>query len=624
MKKISNWHLLYFTVIYLAVFYSSCKHDDTPQKVAFSGILSTLQIDHPRLLLNDARLKELKSLSLTDTRLKKYVNDVLAQAEKDLTKAPIQHVLIGPRLLDKSRECLSRVYNLAFAYRWTGDPRCYKGAVENMKTVCAFADWNPSHFLDVAEMTHAVAIGYDWLYNSMDQQTRETIKAGLLKLGLAEGKKAYLSNAWWKTSTFNWNQVCNSGLLIGALAVAESNPVDASYILTNALQGLPYALKSYGPDGVWEEGPGYWDYATNYTAYGLSALQTALDSTFNLTKYDGMPETGFFPVYASGPTGYMLNYADVGDFSKLSAPHACMWLSSVYHENQISDFIENQLNTRTADVFHIIWYQPNTASSLNCDLDRYFDGKVSLFFSRSSWNDQNALFLGAKAGYNQVNHGHLDLGNFEMDALGVRWVRDLGSDDYNLPDYFGMSATSLRWTYYRLNSFSHNVPVLGNKNQNVYATSNFIKHATGVAEPFAIIDFTSAYKDFASSAQRGFKVVDNRKAILVQDEFTLSKSCEVSWGITTDAAIELVNSQQAVLTLKGQKMTLKILSPSDASFTAGSAQQASPQKVNLGVQRLCATTNATSGKVTVAILLFPQWSGTENDFSMDISPLSAW
>ena len=40
------------------------------------------------------------------------------------------------------------------------------------------------------------------------------------------------------------------------------------------------------------------------------------------------------------------------------------------------------------------------------------------FLFRSSWGDPNAIFVGIKAGYNQAHHGHLDLGNFEMDALG--------------------------------------------------------------------------------------------------------------------------------------------------------------------------------------------------------------
>ena len=94
---------------------------------------------------------------------------------------------------------------------------------------------------------------------------------------------------------------------------------------------------------------------------------------------------------------------------------------------------------------------------------------------RSAWDDPNALFLGIKAGYNQVNHGHLDLGNFELDALGVRWARDLGSDNYNLPGYWEAKRGGQRWSYYRLNSASHNVPMLGGQSQDPLAKSSFTK-----------------------------------------------------------------------------------------------------------------------------------------------------
>lgn len=588
-------------------------------EIELTGILKTLQKEHPRLLLTDARLQELKTLSNTDVKLKKYAANVVAQADKDIFKSPIQHVLIGPRLLDKSRECLNRVYSLAFAYRWTDNPKYLAAAVANMKNVCAFPDWNPSHFLDVAEMTHAVAIGYDWLYNKMDQPTRDQIKAGLIKLGLNEGKKAYASNAWWAKVDHNWNQVCNSGLTIGALAIAETDPDIALVIVPKAIEYLPFALKNYGPDGVWGEGPGYWGYATDYTAYGISAMQTALGSDFNLTKLPGMNLTGYFPIYSAGPTGYMLNYADAGEKSKLGAPHPDFWLAGVYNNNHFSDFLIDQLETRTANVFDVIWFRPYANSAAKRDLDKFFDGSVSLYFSRSSWTDPNALWIGLKAGYNKVNHAHLDLGNFEMDALGVRWARDLGSDDYNLPDYFG----KLRYTYYRLQSISHNVPLLNGQNQREDATSKFIKHGEDIAEPFTVLDFTSAYKDFASSALRGMKVVDERKAILIQDEFVLTKSAEVVWGMTTDAAIQIINSKQAELTLGGQKMTAKILSPENAEFKSESAQQVAPQKLNIGVSRLLAKVPASTGNVTVAVLLAPQWAGSITNIT-NIQPLSEW
>ncbi len=598
---------------------SASEPDIVVPEIKLTGILSSLQKAHPRLLLTDARLEELKTLSKTDTKLAKYAADVVAQADKDIFKAPIQHILIGPRLLDKSRECLSRVYNEAFAYRWTGNEKYFSAAVSNLRVVCAFADWNPSHFLDVAEMSHAVAIGYDWLYNKMDPTMRDQIKSGLIRLGLQEGNKAYSANAWWAKSEFNWNQVCNSGLLIGALSVAETDPSYAMNIVPKAIENLPYALKSYGPDGVWSEGPGYWGYATDYTCYGISALQSALGDSFGLTQLPGMSVTGYFPIYSAGPTGYMLNYADAGEKSKLGAPHPDMWLAGIYNNNHFSDFVHTQLANATANVYDVIWYRPNANSAAQRDLDKFFDGSVQLYFSRGSWADANTLWMGIKAGYNKVNHAHLDIGNFELDALGVRWARDLGSDDYNLPDYFG----ALRYTYYRLRSLSHNVPLLNNKDQREDAVTKFTKHAEGIAEPFTILDFTSAYKDFASLAMRGMKVVENRKSVLIQDEFTLNKATEIAWGMTTDATIQLINSKQAELTIGAQKLTAKILSPSTASFTIESARQALPQKENIGVNRLMVRIQSATGFNTIAILLAPQWAGNTSTFS-SVVPLAKW
>jgi hypothetical protein len=631
-KRIIIKLLIFTEFIIILLFLTGCRKSDPStqiQNVVYKGILTNLLPDHPRLLLTDQRLQELKTLSKTDAQLAKYVNAVIVQADKDYAKAPIQHILIGPRLLDKSRECLLRIYDLAFAYRWTGNKLYLNAAISNMRTVCAFPDWNPSHFLDVAEMTHAVAIGYDWLYNDMDKDSRDIIRNGLFRLGLDEGEKAYTDasypNDWWIKVNHNWNQVCNCGLLIGALAVAESDTLTASTIISNAVKNLPYAISEYGPDGAWGEGPGYWDYATSYTSYGLSALEIALGNTFGLKDIAGLSETGYFPMYTAGPTGYFLNYADAGEKSKLGAPVASMWLAHAFNNDIFSDFVEDQLKAKTASVHHIIWYEPYSTTPHSKTLDKYFGGDVSLFISRSSWTDANALFVGFKAGYNKVNHAHLDLGNFEIDALGVRWARDLGSDDYNLPGYFsGSNQTSQRWTYYRLNSLSHNIPVLGNTNQDISATSTFVKHSEGVAEPFGIIDYTTAYKAFASSAKRGIKMMDNRKVILIQDEFVLSKSADISWGMTTDATIEIINPQKAVLTLGSQKMTAKILSPANAVFTSGSAVQSAPQKQNNGVQRLFATTPATTGSVTISVLLSPNWSGLENIFLPAVTPLTEW
>jgi hypothetical protein len=244
----------------------------TLSAAAQSDILSTLDQGHPRLMLKDADLASLKASSGNDPALQKCWRDVRAQAEACLKKPPLAYRKIGPRLLAVSRDCLNRIYALGMAYRWTGDPKYAAQARENLLEVCAFADWNPSHFLDVAEMSHAVGVGYDWLYACLDPPTRETIKHALIEKGLKPGLDVYEKGGWWTKSEFNWNQVCNGGLIVGALAIAESDPNYARQIVPAAIRSLPLALASYGPDGAWGEGPGYWSYATHYTAYGLTGF----------------------------------------------------------------------------------------------------------------------------------------------------------------------------------------------------------------------------------------------------------------------------------------------------------------------------------------------------------------
>jgi hypothetical protein len=122
--RIINIRYSFLILAFAIAFQTACKKNESlkpAEKIVYKGILSNLNPDHPRLLLTDERLQELKTLSRTDNQLYKYVTGVMSQADKDYVKSPIQYILIGPRLLDKSRECLNRVYNLAFAYKWTGN-----------------------------------------------------------------------------------------------------------------------------------------------------------------------------------------------------------------------------------------------------------------------------------------------------------------------------------------------------------------------------------------------------------------------------------------------------------------------------------------------------------------------
>ena len=100
---------------------------------------------------------------------------------------------MGPRLLAQSRHCLDRIYTLALLYRLDGKPQYLERAIRELRAAADFKDWNPSHFLDTAEMTHAFAIGYDWLYPALSPEERAWMRAALIEKGLNPALAAYES-----------------------------------------------------------------------------------------------------------------------------------------------------------------------------------------------------------------------------------------------------------------------------------------------------------------------------------------------------------------------------------------------------------------------------------------------
>ena len=588
-------------------------------------IFDTLVREHPRLMLKEDALRDLKEQAKNDEVLQRFVREVVRRADDRLDEPTLLYKKRGPRLLHVSKSCVERIYDLGIAWRWTGEKKYAEKIKENLLAVCDFPDWNPSHFLDTAEMSHAVGIGYDWTHDYLDEKTRDRIRSALVELGLKPGIERYKSGYKHFTYAYNWNQVCNGGLLIGALAIAEAEPETAEFVVTNALKHLPTALGSYAPDGVWAEGIGYWQYATSYTAFALTALETSLGSDFGLSEMPGLSQAGYVPIYFASPTGLLFSFADAGDFKKRKSAACMFWLARTFKNLRFSDSEHDLVQADEVSPFHIIWYAPPSGQTPSAwELDRLLRGEVETALFRSDWDDPEALFVGIKAGYNQAHHGHLDLGNFEMDALGVRWARDLGADNYNLPKYWSYQQGGTRWTYYRLGSFSHNVPVLGGENQNANAIARLTSFQSNETLSFAKVDLTEAYTAHAAEVVRGVAMVGNRRAVLVQDEFEIENPCQVLWGMTTDATITLEKPELAHLSLQGKRLTARVLSPAGAAFTVESAEQAPPQKRNKGVSRLVIRLPETEGQLTIVVLLSPQWKDGVSVKNAAVKPLREW
>ena len=580
------------------------------------AILKDLHREHPRLFWHKDDVGRLRERIKAEPVLRQWHQGLVQRAERMLTEKPVEHKLDGPRLLGQSRAALGRISTLAGLYLLDGDVRFAERAKKEMFTAGAFNDWNPSHFLDVAEMTNALAIGYDWLFDYLTPEERKTIREAMIRNGLKPGLDGFTAAkpAWWTRAEHNWSQVCNGGLTVGALAIAEDEPQLAADLIERCRVAIKPSMHAFAPDGGFGEGPGYWGYATAYNVYYLAALQTALGTDFGLKQEPGFDVTGYFRMHVTGPIGRSLNYADAGDRAG-SAPQM-FWLAEAFNHPEFARH-ELQMAGDSGSIFHLIYLNRQSTTvdgQSTTPLDAVFRGVHAAFF-RSAWYDPNALFAGIKGGDNRTNHSHLDLGGFVLDAMGKRWAVDLGGDNYNLPAYFG----NKRWTYYRLRTESHNTITLDGENQRPDGKAPIARFLSTPQRAHVVIDQTHGYRDQAKKMLRGLAMID-RSAILVQDEIEAKQPSDIRWNFLTPAKVN-IDGQTATLTQDQASIQVRILAPADATFEILSANPPPPQKQQPDVKNLTVRLPQKSSSARIAVLIVPAGSKAA---AVNVEPLETW
>jgi len=346
--------------------------------------------------------------------------------------------------------------------------------------------WNTNHFLDTAEFTAAVAIGYDWLHDVWTSDQKTQMRSVMIKYGLQPGLSVYTANAgfgWWTGVNGNWNCVSNGGLTLGSLAILDDDTTGTAKQLLGFTVDNAKKNCANGPstDGTWSETANYWYFGTTGHAEMASALMTATGSDYGLLDVNtNFFRTGQFHMYAYGPTS-LFNYGDHGP-NKFSTTANAMFLYAEHYQQPAYSLFQREQQD-AAEPWSMFWYDPTVAGAFwsGTPLDAFFDDDNDQWASmRSSWTDGDALFVGIKAGSNtnHQTHNDLDVGDFVLDALGTRWAGELGSGDYNSFEYFFSPAqNATRWKYYRKMTEGQNTILINKSNQLVTATPS-VKHGT--------------------------------------------------------------------------------------------------------------------------------------------------
>jgi len=531
----------------------------------------------PRLVLNRDIEKRLRQQLKTDPVVQNMYKAIQRDAAAIPSQPLLEHKKIGRRLLSVSREMLRRVNMLGMVYRIEKDPTILQRINDEVLAVSRFPDWNPSHYLDVGEMSLAVALALDWTAGDLPKATIEEAEKALIEKGIQPSWPTDNGNAWWAYGNNNWNQVCNGGMIAASIAIAERDPELAAKTLHRALDGLPNALHEYMPNGIYPEGSTYWDYGTGFSVITIALLESAFGTAFGYGDFPGFLESATFRVLTNAPSGMYYNYADCGDRRGQNGDIVLAWFAkrtgdgTFFEQDRFLKPVDEMGRLSRLDGAGLVWlaqFEQKTEGSIPTAWKG--DGANPLVFFTGGADDSHQYYFGGKGGRGTVNHGNMDGGSFVFELNGVRWVVDPGNQDYETLektgfDLWGKTQNSQRWTLLTKNNFGHSTLSVNGQLHRVDGMATITDFKNG-ATPEATVDLTAAFGDLLASAKRRF-VKDSPTSLLIEDRIAPSeKTEEVTWQLMTTADVT-IQPNGAILQKDGKSLVIENLSHPEIQFS---------------------------------------------------------
>ena len=400
------------------------------------------------------------------------------------------------------------------------------------------------------------------------------------------------------------------------IANAES---EAQKIIAEALKNNPIAQKEYGPDGVYPEGFGYWEYGTWYEVMLIESLRTALNTSCDLEKAPGFLESAKFMNFMSTPTGAAFNFSDCGNSANMINP-LLYWfaletgdMSLVWQDREriVNEESVRGIN-RQAPIAMLFASRCNT-KDINPIKEKVWvgNGVQPVFLYRKGFASNRDTYLGVKGGSPKNSHAHMDGGSFVYEWGGVRWAVDLGSQDYHSLESKGIGIwkkgqNSQRWEVYRLGNHSHNTLTINNKTHQYKGMVPMIEVHNKKKYQGADFDLSSLFVN-TKSVTRSI-LIDNDDKVTCTDKIeSLDTECSIRWNMTTFAEAEIIDDHTIRLKQEGKAVPLRVVAPKSAKAYMMENNSNNWYDVkNKGFRVGFTTTLAPQSKSTIKVEIIPQ------------------
>lgn len=590
---------------------------------------------HPRLHTTPDQLAALKAEAGENPTLKGWLDSLVTRAEKLAAQeqAPFDYDISTGRLNYQKAEGLPSV---AIGYLLTGDPKFVDYVWYVASTVCAWDDWYPTHFLDTSAAAVGLSIAYDWMYDAFTDEQRRTIEEGLYRNALSEallwqyGVKQTGPNNSWPYMYNNWNEVCNGSMAITALALLDVYPEEASRVLANNFKGLEFSLFYYAPSGAWWEGPVYWEFGTSNLIQALSAMESALGTTFAIETAEGISNTADYGLDIQSSNG-TFNYCDADKYDSNSDLQ--LWVARHFDKPEVTRGVLRNTNggANILSVYSPFWADLDALyySGPERPYDAYFGGNNQVVTMRDSW-DSGETFAAVKGGVEAHSHGHMDAGTFVFDAFGERWATELGVEEYGLNGYWNVESG--RWQILRNRAEGHNTLIINPDGTGIdhtlYAEAPVTRFETKPKGVITAVDMSDMLSANAASAQRGYFLTDYRKSLVVRDEVELTGPSDLYWFMYTEALEGEIDGDSVILSKNGKKVRVDFVTNGRLTLYYEPAEpmegmpSVAGEKVNDAFRRIRAKVTG-SGKVSITAKITPVGVYATDVSAYDM-PIAEW
>lgn len=277
----------------------------------------------------------------------------------------------------------------AFIYAITEDPRRGENARQGMLDTLERERWDmfledgsiPLGFLTGGRLTAWMSLSYDWIYNLLSEAEREAVLVQIADKGCApcyralhgmrypdtvkgwgfddEYRKKYDVRDMTRWPVIlghnNFRAVISGGFALGLFAVEGRDPRFAEW-KEMLLDSFDRIEPLYKPDGSYDEGIAYANYANTYIVYLVEAMKRKAGiDLFDAANFVGMMDCNlslFFPHHLD-PSG-SVNFGDAGRSMNSSN---LLWVA----KNSRDGLTQYQaLNLATNhDLFSLVHYDPS-------------------------------------------------------------------------------------------------------------------------------------------------------------------------------------------------------------------------------------------------------------------------